>query len=111
VKKEGNIQENDKYTAKEMAVITESTRQANEYSDRKLSDRFRDISWIVVGVVIVLFIAFIQMVISLFQINNAAYKDYSQRIEERDQILNDYREAIENQTKLLEKINTQLGEK
>lgn len=101
--KETNRLDQGQISAEDLAIITEAVRQANEYSDKKLSDKFRDISWITVGVVIVVFIAFIQMIISLFQINNAAYKDYTQRLEERNEILNDYRKERKVFLQLLEK--------
>lgn len=99
------------FSVAELATISEAVRQSNEYSDKKLGDRFRDISWITVGVVVVIFIAFIQMVVNLFQINNAAYKDYTQRLDERNQFLEDYREQIKMNNRLLQFIESQSAEK
>lgn len=104
-------QQNNQFSVSELATITETVRQANEYSDKKLSDRFRDVSWIIVGVVIVIFIAFVQMIVNLFQINNAAYKDYTQRLEERNQFLDDYRQQMKVNNELLQFIASQSAEK
>lgn len=104
-------QPSNQFSVPELATVTEAVKQANEYSDKKLGERFRDISWITVGVVIVLFIAFLQMVVNLFQINNAAYKDYSQRLEERNQILDDYRQQLKANNELLQFIASQSAEK
>lgn len=109
--KKNNEQANQQFSIQELSVISESVKQATEYSDKKLSDKYRDISWIIVGVVIVVFIAFIQMIVNLFQINNAAYKDYTQRLEERNEFLNDYKQQIKMNDELLKIISSQSAEK
>jgi len=104
-------QPSNQFSVSELATITEAVRQASEYSDKKLGERFRDISWITICVVIVLFIAFLQMVVNLFQINNAAYRDYTQRLEERNQILDDYRQQLKANNELLRIIASHSAEK
>lgn len=104
-------EQTNQFTIQELAVITESVRQAGEYSEKRLSDKFRDISWITGGVVVVVFIAFVQMIVSLFQINNAAYQDYSQRLEERNILLKDYKTQLEENKRLMEIMATTSGEK
>ncbi len=104
-------EQTNQFTIQELAVITESVRQSSEYSEKRLSDKFRDISWITGGVVVVVFIAFVQMIVSLFQINNAAYQDYSQRLEERNVLLKDYKTQLEENQRLMERVATISGEK
>lgn len=109
--KKDNEQDSQQFSIQEVSVISESVKQAHRYSDKKLSDKFRDISWIIVGVVIVVFIAFIQMIVNLSQINNAAYKEYTQRLEERNEFLNDYKEQVKMNNELLRIISSQSAEK
>lgn len=109
--KKDNEQASQQFSIQELSVISESVKQASEYSDKKLSDKYRDISWIIVGVVIVVFIAFIQMIVNLFQINNAAYKEYTQRLEERNEFLNNYKEQVKMNNELFRIISSQSAEK
>ena len=106
-----NKDQSPQFSVLELATITEAVKQANEYSSKQIGEKFNNISWLVVGVVFVVFIAFIQMIVSLFQINNAAYKDYSQKLEERIQILNDYKQQLVINEKLLQQIATKSAEK
>jgi|SRR3989344_1328487 len=58
-------------------VITLAVSEAKAYTDEKL----KSISWLMVGVVIVCFLAFIQLVVDSFHVNNATYREYSQKTE------------------------------
>ncbi len=58
-------------------VITLAVTEAKAYTDEKL----KSISWLMVGVVIVCFLAFIQLVVDSFHVNNATYREYSQKTE------------------------------
>jgi hypothetical protein len=74
------IMKNDKKNIieeKYFPIITEAVGRARAYTNEKL----KSISWLMVGVVIVCFLAFIQLVVDSFHINNATYKEYSQRTE------------------------------
>lgn len=74
--------ESKQFDPKELAVITESLRQATRYFEEKI----KGINWLMAGVVIVVFIAFVTMVVDLFRFNSTIYREYSEKIESLDQI-------------------------
>lgn len=100
------IAQSNQFSVGELATITEAVKQSKEYSDTRVEDRFRSISWITVGVVVVVFIAFIQMIISLGQINNAAFLEYSRNLKDRNEILDEYRDLLKINNTLLNTINS-----
>ena len=65
----------------ELQVISEAVNQAKDFSQKYTDDKLKSISWLMVGVVIVCFLAFIQLVVDSFHINSATYKEYSQKTE------------------------------
>lgn len=75
----------------EFNVITEAVTQAKAYADEK----FKSISWLMVGIVIVCFIAFVQLVVDSFHINNAIYREYSEKISILETTQASYKELFE----------------
>ena len=65
----------------QLQVISEAVNQSEDFSQKYTDDKLKSISWLMVGVVIVCFLAFIQLVVDSFHINSATYKEYSQKTE------------------------------
>lgn len=63
----------------ELQVISEAVNQSKDFSQKYTDDKLKSISWLMVGVVIVCFLGFLQLVIDSFHVNNATYKEYSQK--------------------------------
>lgn len=79
---------NKVFSAQELAVISEAVSQTDQSTDKKL----KNISWLMAGVVIVVFIGFITMIVMVatllidsFHINSTIYKEYSQKVESQIQ--------------------------
>lgn len=85
--------------------------------EKDAKDRFNKIDNILIAVVASVVISGIAIVVSVVGIfldqlhyNNVAYNDYSQRLEERNQIFKDYKQVVEANKKLLEQIVAKSGE-
>jgi hypothetical protein len=100
----------DKFSPADMAVISESFNRASEYADKKIKEKFNNVSWLMVGVVIVVFIGFVQLIVDSFHINSATYNEYSQKTETLNQIQKTNQEllnqSIQNQKIIIETQNT-----
>ena len=79
-----------KYSPEISAAITEAVQQAKEIIGTKV----KSINWLMGGVVIVVFVAFLTLVIDSFHFNSAAYTNYD--VDHR--VLN---EIIENNKQLM----------
>lgn len=80
------------------AVITEAVRQASSYSDKK----FKDIQWLMIGVVVVTFIGFITMIVMVvtliidsFHFNSATYREYSEKISTLNSLKDSNKELLD----------------
>lgn len=74
---------NKKFTPSEAAVISESAKR----SERMINEKLKGVSWLMTGVVIVIFIGFITMIfmvggllLDAWHFNSAVYKEYSDKI-------------------------------
>lgn len=68
----------------ELQVISEAVNQSKDFAQKYTDDKLKSISWLMVGVVIVCFLGFIQLVVDSFHINNATYREYSQKTDSVD---------------------------
>ena len=75
------VEKQPEFKIKELRVFSEAVNQSKDFARKYTDDKFKSISWLMVGVVIVCFIAFIQLVVDSFHVNNATYKEYSQKTE------------------------------
>ena len=76
-------------------VITEAVSRAKEYTNEK----FNTIHWLTVGVSVVCFIGFLQLIMDSFHINSATYKEYSEKTQTVDDTLKINQELLNQNTK------------
>lgn len=69
------------FKIRELQVISEAVNKSKDFFIKYIDDKLKSISWLMVGVVIVCFIGFVQLIIDSFHINSATYKEYSQKTE------------------------------
>ena len=77
------VEEEKKFTPDEAAVISESVKR----SERLINEKLKGVSWLMAGVVIVLFIGFITLILMVggllldaWHFNSAVYKEYSEEV-------------------------------
>lgn len=68
-----------KFRPNQLAVLSEAVSQSNSYTDKHLKEKFSNIQWLMVGVVVVCLIGFVQLTIDSFHVNSATYKEYSEK--------------------------------
>lgn len=72
-------------------IIGEAVKQAEKLINQKL----QNINWLMAGVVIVIFIAFIAMILELFRFNSTTCQEYSSKVETQNLLLETNKELLE----------------
>lgn len=85
----------------ELQVISEAVNKSKELSQKYTDKRLKSISSLMVGVVIVCFLAFIQLVVDSFHINNATYREYSQKTDVLNQLSESNKVLMERNKELM----------
>ena len=79
-----NAQNQPEFKISQLRVISEAVNQSKDFSQKYTDRKVKSISWLMVGVVIVCFLGFVQLIIDSFHINSATYREYSQKADSVD---------------------------
>lgn len=97
----------NQFDSKEMAVISEAVRQSGEAADIKM----KNFNWLMGAVILALFIGFITMfaavatmIIDSFHLNSSTYREYSQKTETYNLVLEENKKNQEIIKQFLEEL-------
>jgi len=91
------------------SLIEEGQKNGLSYNKGEIDSKFNQMNLLIYSVVILLVFMVATLIIDSFHFNSSTYKEYSQRLGERNAIQKDYNnkidELIKNQQEILDKVN------
>ncbi len=78
--------------------------EANEYTDKK----YQHTQTVIYAILVVVVLVFVQIVVDSFRFNGMLYKDYGNRLEERNILLSENKELLQDIMHNLESVTLEL---